>query len=544
MNIPMIMLMLLLNLFLLSIYMLYNNTFLMIKLKLLELLSSSISIDFMLDWMSLMFMSTVMLISSMIIIFSKYYIPDKEFKQFLTLLLMFVLSMMILIMSNNLFLMLLGWDGLGLSSYILVIYYQNFSSAASGTITLLSNRIGDIMILLSMSMIFLSLNWSFNLTKEFPYTVMLLLMVAACTKSAQFPFSAWLPMAMAAPTPISALVHSSTLVTAGVFLMLRVMNTNHPYTLMFLLLISSSTAIYASMSANWEQDLKKIIALSTLSQIAMMMFAISLNSLNLAYIHLIIHALFKSTMFLCTGIMIHESTYQDMRMMGMNFQKSPLTLSIMGVNSMALMGIPFMSGFFSKDAIIENMILTNSNMILLIMMIMSIGMTAAYTIRMTFSSNKSNMKCFPLMSNHQSTKSFLPISLLSPLAITSGSWLSWIIIPDQILLINHHNKMTILIILLSGLLLGSSLQFKSKKYMKLGLSSISLWFMHFLSVIPSHYLSPLMKMFHNNDKNWQENYGPKKINNSIYMSSMIPESTKSSYLMIISMSILIPLLMM
>nr|YP_009058780.1 NADH dehydrogenase subunit 5 [Plexippus paykulli]AIM52646.1 NADH dehydrogenase subunit 5 [Plexippus paykulli] len=525
----------------LSMFLMLFNSYSLIKIFLLNLTSINMSIDIMIDWTSMLFLSIVMMISSLIILFSKYYIPSKEQKQFLLLLLMFVLSMGILIMSNNLFLILLGWDGLGLSSYILVIYYQNFSSAASGTITLLSNRVGDILILLSMGLITLSSNWSFNLNSEYSMLVLIMLMIAACSKSAQFPFSAWLPMAMAAPTPISALVHSSTLVTAGVFLMLRISSNIHPTSMLMLLIISSSTAIYASMSANWEQDLKKIIALSTLSQIAMMMFAISMNSMILAFSHLIIHALFKSAMFLCAGTMIHESSYQDMRMMGMNFLNYPLSLSILGINSMALMGIPFMSGFFSKDMIIESMISSNMNIMMTTMMMLSIGMTAAYSIRMSFISNKSNIKINSLSSNHQSIYSFIPIITLSLFAITSGSWLSWLLSPEQLFMINNQSKYMILMILITGLLMGFSLQFKNKKYIKMGLSSISLWFTHFLSIIPTNITAPMMQTFHNNDKNWQENYGPNNYHNLLSLNSSLPDLSKSSLLMILVMTSIIPM---
>nr|WIM51596.1 NADH dehydrogenase subunit 5 [Corythalia opima] len=527
-----------------SLYIMMINMSTMMKLSLTKIIPLNMTIDLMMDWPSLLFLSTVMMISSLIILFSKYYIPNKEQKQFLLLLLMFVLSMSILILSNNLFLILLGWDGLGLSSYILVIYYQNFSSAASGTITLISNRVGDILILLSMGMIMLSMNWNFNTNMEYSKLTLMFLMIAACSKSAQFPFSAWLPMAMAAPTPISALVHSSTLVTAGVFLMLRLSTINHPTINMTLLIISSSTAIYASMSANWEQDMKKIIALSTLSQIAMMMFAISLNSTILAYMHLIIHALFKSAMFLCAGIMIHESSYQDMRMMGLNFTNYPLTLSILGVNSMALMGIPFMSGFFSKDVIIENMMYSNLNLMMSVLMIMSIGMTASYSLRLSISSTKPYTKNQPFMSNHQNNHSLIPIMMLSLFGITSGSWLTWLIIPDKTPLINSDNKLTIILNLIMGLLAGLLLQFKNYTYIKMGISSISLWFTHIMTTTPNILTFPTMHKFHNNDKTWQENYGPNMSYNTLMKNITTPELSKSSLMMTLIMLSILPLFIM
>nr|YP_010154936.1 NADH dehydrogenase subunit 5 [Phanuelus gladstone]QQX28279.1 NADH dehydrogenase subunit 5 [Phanuelus gladstone] len=528
---------------LMSLFMMKENMFILMKIPLSNIYSMLIPIDIMFDWMSMMFLGTVMLVSSLIIMYSLYYIPNMEYKQFLLLLLMFVLSMSILILSNNLFLILLGWDGLGLSSYILVIYYQNFPSAASGTITLLSNRIGDIMILLSSGLLTISSNWNFNMNSEYSLMIMMLLILAACSKSAQYPFSAWLPMAMAAPTPISALVHSSTLVTAGVFLMLRISTYLHPNTMFLLIIISSMTAMYSSMSANWEQDMKKIIALSTLSQIAMMMFAISLNSLILAFMHLIIHAMFKSAMFLCAGIMIHESSYQDTRMMGINFSNLPLTLSMLGINSMALMGIPFMSGFFSKDMIIENLIIMKTNMFLYMLMIMSIGMTASYTMRMSFQTNKSYIKINPIQSNHISINAVIPITMLSLMAISSGSWLTWIVSPEQMFLISIKYKIFIILCLTTGLMLGFMLQFKNKKFIKMGMSSISLWFNHLTSTTPIIPMYHPMQMFHNIDKQWQEKYGPNQSYNLLYMANTLPEMSKSSMLFSLMLMSLIPLFM-
>lgn len=518
-----------------------HNSFSLIKIPLTNSSYISISADIILDWISLIFLATVIIISGLIVLFRKYYIPNMEQKQFLLLLLIFILSIITLIIRNNLFLVLLGWDGLGLSSYILVIYYQNFSSAASGTITLLRNRIGDILILLSIGIITISSNWRFNINQEYSLIILLFLIIAACSKRAQFPFSAWLPIAIAAPTPISALVHSSTLVTAGVFLILRI-SAAHPIIITILLIISSSTAIYARISANWEQDLKKIIALSTLSQIAIIIFAISINSLILTYIHLIIHALFKSAIFICAGIIIHESSYQDIRIIGLNFINYPLTLSILGINSIALMGIPFISGFFSKDVIIEFILTSNLNFTISILIILSIGITASYSIRITLFSNKSTIKSQPWISNHQRLESIIPIITLRILAITSGSWITWLISPDQVYLLNIINKIIILIILTTGILLGFILQFKNKKYINIGLSSISLWFTHFLSVLPTNFTSPLILTFQNNDKIWQENYGPEKIFTTLKLNSFITDNFKSSILIILIIIFIIPII--
>lgn len=297
------------------------------------------------------------------------------------------------------------------------------------------------------------------------------------------------------------------------------------------------------MSANWEQDLKKIIALSTLRQIAIIIFAISLKSLILAFLHLVIHALFKSAIFLCAGIIIHESSYQDIRIIGINFIQYPLTLSILGINRFALIGIPFISGFFSKDVIIEFIIISRLNFTLSTLIILSIGITASYSLRITLFSNKPLIKSQAWISNHQSIECLIPIIILRILAITSGSWLSWLLSSEQLFLISSQEKLLILIILFTGTLLGFIFQFKNKKYLILGSSSISLWFTHFLSVIPTNILAPLIILFQNNDKSWQENYGPEKSYYILKINSFLPENFKSSIIIIIIIIIITPIIL-
>nr|QNV12096.1 NADH dehydrogenase subunit 5 [Argiope bruennichi] len=527
-----------------SLYMLYYSIFISIEFPLISIFSFNIPISFLLDWTSLLFLFTVMFISSMILLFSMEYIPPLEHKQFSLMLLSFVLSMSFLILSDNIIFILLGWDGLGLTSFVLVVYYQNFSSSASGSITIFSNRVGDILILLSIAFLTSLCNWNFFMNEDFPKMIMLFLVLAACSKSAQFPFSAWLPAAMAAPTPISALVHSSTLVTAGVYLLIRIMNFPHPSAMLLILLISSATAIYASMSANWEMDMKKIIALSTLSQIAMMMFAIALGSTILAFFHLIIHALFKSMMFLCAGIVIHSSSYQDMRNMGTMMSNSPIVASILGVASLSLMGIPFMSGFFSKDPIIETAIFSKTFSLMSFLMILSIGMTSAYSIRMISFALKFYLKSKPDVNIHPANFMEMPIILMAPFSIFMGTFMMWISSPEQLIIIPNYFKFSIIFILSMGLILGSSLSFTAKKYKSFGQASNSLWFNHFLTVLPFNPLSYLMNFFTKNDKTWQEIYGPNYcFKYSSFMSSQ-PDIITNQLLFVILMMTIYPILIM
>nr|YP_010316555.1 NADH dehydrogenase subunit 5 [Leucauge wulingensis]ULD67698.1 NADH dehydrogenase subunit 5 [Leucauge wulingensis] len=524
----------------LSLILIYKNMFISIEMNMLMMNSFNLKMSLIMDWFSSMFIFSVILISSLIMMYSMFYIPKNEHKQFSIILLMFMLSMIVLILSNNLLFMLLGWDGLGLSSYILVVYYQNPSSSASGTITILSNRIGDILILMSISMLMIISSWEFIMNEKFTLLIMLMIMIASCTKSAQFPFSTWLPAAMAAPTPISALVHSSTLVTAGVYLLIRTMNYLHPISSLTLMLISPFTALYASMSASWEQDMKKIIALSTLSQISMMMFAISLGSMNMAFLHLIIHAMFKSMMFLCAGILIHNSSYQDMRHIGSLMKNSPLTTTIMGMSTMSINGFTIYVSIFFKSSYYSNNNWKNMLSILSMMMIMSIGMTSMYSIRMI----KLSLSNF-IKSKSDSNWSFqnfseLPILIMAPTSMFMGTFMLWINNPCQLFLIPLKFKMFIIMSLISGILLSLSLNFKSKKFFNLSESAINLWFSHNLSTFPTLTLYNPINIMIKMDKTWKEVYGPNNLYKTMKINSKIPTKLSQSLMSLLLLMTFIP----
>lgn len=524
----------------LSLIIININIFLSLDIQFITIITIKISINIIIDWISCIFLRTVLFISSIIISFRLYYIPKNQQKQFFFLLIIFIISIVILILRNNIFLILLGWDGLGISSYILVVFYQNYDTASSGSITLLRNRIGDIIILISIGIIIIIQNWRLQINEEYILIIILLLLIAACSKRAQFPFSAWLPIAIAAPTPISALVHSSTLVTAGVFIIIRISNNYHPYTILILILISSSTALYARISANWEQDLKKIIALSTLSQIAIIIFAISINRINIAFSHLIIHALFKSTIFLCAGVIIHETSYQDIRIIGMKFIINPLIIITIGITLLSLIGIPFISGFFSKDIIIEKIISSKLECIISILIIISIGITISYSFRILILSTKIYIKTQPIISNHHSNTYNIPIILISIIIILSGPSLTWIINPEQIMIIPTKFKIIILIIIIIRIIISYILSFKNKKYIKLGFRSLTLWFNHLITAYYIKITSPLILIYINQDITWKEIYGPKIIFNFNKIISKLPDLTKLTTLIIIMIIIIIP----
>lgn len=337
-------------------------------------------------------MGFVFFISSLVILYrDDYMYGDLNINRFILLVLIFVLSMAFLIIRPNVIRILLGWDGLGLVSYCLVIYYQNVRSYNAGMLTVLSNRVGDVALLIVIAWIINFGSWNYIYYLDFlrgsfeMVLISLLVALAAITKSAQLPFSSWLPAAMAAPTPVSALVHSSTLVTAGVYLLIRFRPVFDDWLCVFLLIISGLTMFIAGLGANFEYDLRRIIALSTLRQLGLIISAISVGLVSLAFFHLLTHALFRALLFMCAGVIIHTiKDSQDIRFMGNLSVQIPFTSVCLGVSSFALCGIPFLAGFYSKDLILEGASLRYINLVGFLLFFLSTGLTVCYSFRLFY----------------------------------------------------------------------------------------------------------------------------------------------------------------
>jgi len=256
-------------------------------------------------------------------------------------------------------------------------------------ITVLTNRVGDVGILLSLVFIVNFGSFSFNeflLSGEIMWFVGGLIILGAVTKSAQMPFSAWLPAAIAAPTPVSALVHSSTLVTAGVYLIIRLnvffINGGLSKALFF---ISVLTIFISGLGANLETDLKKIIALSTLSQLGVIIIILSVGYYSLAFFHLVTHAIFKAILFLCAGTIIHGvGGSQDIRRMGLVFGLSPLVSGLLILARLSLSGFPFLSGFYSKDLILEVVYIVNRRYLFIFFVLIATIFTVTYSLRLAY----------------------------------------------------------------------------------------------------------------------------------------------------------------
>nr|YP_009868532.1 NADH dehydrogenase subunit 5 [Cofana yasumatsui]QKG63362.1 NADH dehydrogenase subunit 5 [Cofana yasumatsui] len=463
-------------------FMIFDLT-IMMEWKLLSLNSVSLYYTLILDWISLSFCFVVTFISSMVLIYSMEYMgySTNSSVRFLFMVILFIISMILMIISPNLISILLGWDGLGLVSYCLVIYYSSLMSYLAGMITCLTNRVGDIGLLISVCWMMSFGSWHFIFYKEyFGDCLFYMIFISSFTKSAQIPFSCWLPAAMAAPTPVSSLVHSSTLVTAGVYLLIRFFYIIS-YLNFYFLFVSIMTMVFSSFCAIYEFDLKKIIALSTLSQLGLMMSSLFLGLLNLSFFHLLSHAMFKSLLFLCSGIYIfYMNDNQDIRLMGSISFMMPFTSSCFNISNLTLCGIPFLSGFFSKDSIIEFMMMSKINLFLMLIYYMSLGLTCCYSFRLFYYSmvKNSNFVSFSFIFDELVFMKF-SILLLTFFSISFGSIFMWLMNFDfDFILLPKNLKYMPMLMVFLGIWLGlefTSLDFYLPKYFYL--MNGNMWFM-------------------------------------------------------------------
>jgi len=318
--------------------------------------SFEISLCMIFDYVSFGFFMCVSLISSLVFLYRKFYMEGTvDMRRFLFLVFLFVISMFFLVFSGNFFVTMIGWDGLGLVSFCLVIFYGNSLSLESGLVTVFRNRIGDVFFLVCFFLLSFGGWWSFeSMSFDLIYIFLVFLFFGAITKRAQIPFSAWLPAAIAAPTPVSSLVHSSTLVTAGIYVLIRYHYLFEFLWMDFFKVFSIFTIVLAGMYASFEIDLKKVVAMSTLSQLGMMLFIVRIGCWVLSFIHMVIHAFFKSMLFLGTGSLMGQvAGIQDSRFYGGN-PVSYFSCVYFFSSCFCLSGFPFFVGFYSKDFIINS----------------------------------------------------------------------------------------------------------------------------------------------------------------------------------------------
>nr|YP_009092125.1 NADH dehydrogenase subunit 5 [Elaphe taeniurus]AGS12976.1 NADH dehydrogenase subunit 5 [Elaphe taeniurus] len=347
-----------------------NNELTMSLMPLITTPTENIDISITLDTLSLLFIPIALFITWSITEFSNWYMStDPHNNKFTKYLLMFLITMLVIITANNMYQLFIGWEGVGIMSFLLIGWWYGRQDANTAALqAIIYNRIGDIGLIMTTAWLMTtsSINMQELMTQhETMNTIPMMGLLAAATgKSAQFSLHPWLPSAMEGPTPVSALLHSSTMVVAGVFLLIRLHPILHNNNTMMTccLMLGATTTAFAAAAATTHLDIKKIIALSTTSQLGLMMTMVGLNQPTLAFLHMITHSFFKALLFLCSGSYIHNlNNEQDIRMMGGLLKTLPMTSSFLIIANFSLMGMPFLSGFYSKDTIIETLVNSHTN---------------------------------------------------------------------------------------------------------------------------------------------------------------------------------------